>query len=231
MMLAELRQLLAAGPAAEQKLDYEHAVLIENVLGKASASSRQRSFRYLCELYGLDRRIATFRALHRLWALDVEAQPLIALSSALTRDPALRSTAEALLRTPAGATVTADDLAAAVADAHPDHYGESVAHKIGRNAASSWTQSGHIAGRNPRRRVRAQPRPASVAYALFVASLEGRQGELLFEAIPVRAQDAPLHILKELAREASRRGWLDFRSIGSVTEIGFTFLEVQEPAT
>ena len=31
-------------------------------------------------------------------------------------------------------------------------------------------------------------------------------------------------MLKELAREASRRGWLDFRSIGNVTEIGFSYL-------
>jgi hypothetical protein len=229
MMVQELRQLLRSCPARAATGDYRRAVLDANVLGKKSSASRQRSYRYLRELYALDPGVPMFRALRRLWDLDPDAQPLIALSSALARDPALRSTVEAVLRTPAGATVTADDLAAAVKDAYTDHYSDSVAHKIGRNAASTWTQSGHLAGRNPKRRARAHPRPASIAYALFVASLEGRQGELLFEAIPARAQDAALHTLKELAREASRRGWLDFRSIGSVTEIGFAFLEAQEP--
>ncbi|MCC6224161.1 MAG: DUF1819 family protein [Thermoleophilia bacterium] len=224
MMLAELRALLASRPEGSTRDEYQRAVVEDNVLGKTSTSSRQRSFRYLRELYALDADEPPFRALRRLWNHDTDAQPLIALASALARDPALRGTATAVLRTPVDTHVTADDLAAAVTDAYPGSYSDSVAHKIGRNAASTWTQSGHLAGRARKTRTRAQARPASVAYALFLASLEGREGDLLFEALPVQAQDAPKHVLKELAREASRRGWLDFRSIGTVTEIGFTYL-------
>jgi hypothetical protein len=221
MMLAELRALLASRPADSTRDHYQHAVLDDNVLGKASISARQRSYRYLRELYGLDVRAPGFRALRTLWAYDTEAQPLIALASALSRDPALRGTATTVLRAPVGTTVTADDLAEAVVDAYPGSYSDAVAHKIGRNAASTWTQSGHLVGRTNKTRSRANPRPASVAYALFLASLEGREGDLLFEALPVEAQDAPKHALNELAREASRRGWIDFRSIGNVTEVGF----------
>jgi hypothetical protein len=224
MMLVELRELLASTPDGATKDDYRRAVIDDNVLGKKSNSSRQRSFRYLGELYGLDPVEASFRALRGLWNHDADAQPLIAFASALTRDPALRGTATAVLRAPVGTQVTADDLAAAVADAYPNSYSDSIAHKIGRNAASTWTQSGHLAGRTKKIRTKANPRPASVAYALFLASLEGREGDLLFETLPVQAQDAPKHVLKELAREASRRGWLDFRSIGRVTEIGFSYL-------
>jgi hypothetical protein len=224
MMLAELRQLLASLSNGATRDDYQRAVVEDNVLGKASASSRQRSFRYLRELYGLDAAEPSFRALRTLWSHDPDARPLIALASALTRDPALRGTAAAVLRAPVGMQITADDLAAAVSEAYPTSYSDAIAHKIGRNAASTWTQSGHLSGRAKKIRARANPRPASVAYALFLASLEGREGDLLFVALPVQAQDAPKHVLKELAREASRRGWLDFRSIGSVTEIGFTYL-------
>jgi hypothetical protein len=228
MMLAELRQLFASSPDDATKDDYHRAIVEDNVLGKTSTSSRQRSFRYLRELYGLDSDESAFRALRRLWEHDVDAQPLIAISSALNRDPALRGTAPALLRAPVGSTVTADALAAAVVDAYPSSYSDAIAHKIGRNAASTWTQSGHLTGRTKKVRRRAKARPASVSYALFLASLDGREGDLLFESLPAEAQDAPSYSLKELAREASRRGWLDYRSIGDVTEISFGYLSAPE---
>jgi hypothetical protein len=43
----------------------------------------------------------------------------------------------------------------------------------------------------------------------------------LFGALPVLAQDASGHALRELARDASRRGWIDLRSIGSVVELNY----------
>ena len=175
-------------------------------------------------MYALDPNAPSFQALRRLWEHDPEAQPLIALASALSRDSALAGTATAILGTRIGDMVTADELAGAVNETYPGAYSEAVANKIGRNAASTWTQAGHLAGRVTKTRVRVNPRPASVAYALFLASLEGREGELLFDALPVRAQDAPPHALREVARDAARRGWLDFRSIGGVTEVGFDYL-------
>jgi hypothetical protein len=228
MMLADLRALLASTPEEATRDQYRHAVLENNVLGKGSTSARQRSFRYLRELYLLDLDEPSFLALRKVWAHDIEAQPLIALSSALSRDPALRGTATRVLRTPVGSPVTADELAAAVSETYPNSYGDAIAHKIGRNAASTWTQSGHLSGRTKKVRRRANARPASVSYALFLASLEGREGDLLFESLPVQAQDAPSYSLKELAREASRRGWLDYRSIGDVTEVSFGYLSAPE---
>lgn len=224
MMLVELRQLLAAGSSR----DFKSSIVEDNVLGKASVSGRQRTFRYLRELYALDLAIPSFRALTRLWEHDEAAQPLIALASALARDPALRGTAQGVISTSVGMSVTATQLAEAIQATYPDSYSDSVAHKIGRNAASTWTQSGHLAGRMNKVRTRANPRPASIAYALFLASLEGHQGDFLFESLIVQAQDAPNYVLKALAREASRRGWLDYRSIGSVTEIGFPYLAGSE---
>jgi hypothetical protein len=231
MMLAELRALLASRPEGSTRDDYRHAVLEDNVLGKGSTSSRQRSFRYLRELYGLDLGEVRFRALRKLWEHDIEAQPLVAVSSALVRDPALRGTARYVLRTHVGATVTADDLAAAVTERYQSSYSSSIAHKIGRNAAATWTQSGHLGGRTKKIRLRANPRPASVAYALFLASLDGREGDLLFESLVVQMEDAPTYALKELAREASRRGWLEYRSLGKVTEIGFGYLSADVAST
>jgi hypothetical protein len=225
MMLRELGDLLAATPPTADRDDLRSAVLDDNVLGKRSEAGRTRSFRYLRELYTLDLAEPSFRALRRLWPHDEEARPLIALSSALVQDAALRGTADTVIRAELGSPVTADQLAQAVQETYPASYSDSVAHKIGRNAASTWTQTGHLAGRTHKARRRANPRPASVAYALYLASLEGLAGDLLFEALPVRAQDAPAHVLRNLAREASRRGWLEYRSVGNVTEIGFSYLD------
>ena len=225
MMLGELQDLLAATSLRAGREELRAAVLEENVLGKRSEAGRARSFRYLRELYALDPAAPSFRALRRLWGHDEEAQPLIALASALTHDPALRGSADTVIRASEGTRVTAEQLAHAVQETYPASYSDSVAQKIGRNVASTWTQSGHLRGRARKVRGRAKPRPASVAYALYLASLEGSQGDLLFEGLPVVAQDAPKHALHELARDASRRGWIDFRSIGSVTEVRFPYLE------
>jgi hypothetical protein len=230
MMLRELRDLLASTPATASAADLRDAILVENVLAKGSEAGRSRSLRYLRELYALDPAVPSFLALRRLWGHDPDAQPLMALACAIVRDAALRGTASLVLRTPIGTVITAVDLAQAVLDEYPDSYSGSVAHKIGRNAASTWTQAGHLAGRTEKTRQRAHPRPASVAYALYLSSLEGREGGRLFEALPVLVQDASTYALKELAREASRRGWLDYRSIGSVTEVGFSYFDASEVA-
>lgn len=221
MMLSELRALLGQTPLDATPQGYREAVIDENVLAKGSDSARQRSYRYLRELYGLDTGVPSFHVLRTLWLVDELAQPLLALSSALARDASLRATTPAVLNAPEGSRVTAAELATALVDAHPGSYGEAVANKVGRNAASTWTQSGHLRGRVNKVRVRATPRPASVAYALFLASLEGYEGELLFTSLLVEAQDAPSHTLRELARDASRLGWIDFRSVGGVTEVRF----------
>ena len=196
-MLTELGQLLASRPAPASLGDFQTAVLDENVLGKASESGRQRSFRYLRELYALDPDVPLFRGLQHLWRLDEGAQPLLALSSALQRDPSLCGTAAAILEAAPDSSVSADMLADAVKEAYPGSYSVAVAHKIGRNAASTWTQSGHLAGRSNKIRVKAASTPHSVAYALYCAHLSGLGGEPLFDAIEVRAQDAPPHLLRK----------------------------------
>src|SRR5947208_969441 len=107
MMLSELRHLLAATPHTAGRDDLRSAVIDDNVLGKRSEAGRARSFRYLRELYTLDVAAPWFRALRRLWPHDEEAQPLIALSSALVQDAALRGTADTVIRAAPGSLITA----------------------------------------------------------------------------------------------------------------------------
>ena len=97
MMLRELTELLAVMPRGATQEDYGSAIVDENILGKDTSSNRRYTRQRLSELYGLDPSLPMFRVLLRLWNLDEDGRPLLALLCALARDPLLRATAVAVL--------------------------------------------------------------------------------------------------------------------------------------
>ena len=131
MMLADLRLLLAACPQSSSLEEYRSAIVDENVLLKKTVATRKASFKWMRELYALDRKILLFRALRDLWDDDIQAQPLLALLCAIARDPLLRSTAESILATPVGETVTPPCLLEAVNASFPDRYNPKTLNSIG----------------------------------------------------------------------------------------------------
>jgi hypothetical protein len=224
LMLSELRLLLSSCPPPARYDEYQAAVLDDNVILKDTATTRHRTLRGLRELYALDPDIILFRALRDLWDADVGAQPLIALLCACARDPLLRATAETILSTRMGEPITSQSLAEAVDTHLLGRYNPQTLAKIGRNAASSWQQSGHAARRLAKMRAHADARPTATAYALLLGYLCGERGERLFDTIWARLLDAPLHSLHDQAFLASQQGWLEYRQAGMVTEIGFGHL-------
>jgi hypothetical protein len=224
MMLAELRLLLAACPQSASLEEYRSAIVDENVLLKDTVATRKVSFRWLQELYALDRRLSIFRPLRDLWDEDIQAQPMLALLSSAARDPILRETAEMMLAIPVGETVTPTMIAETVNAKFPNRYKLNTLASIGRNAISSWQQAGLLHGKLHKVRVKAESRPASVAYALLLGYLSGARGEALFHTLWCRLLDSPAHVLHEQAFAASQRGWIEYRHMGDVTEIGFRYL-------
>jgi len=224
MMLAELRLLLAACPQSTSFEEYRSAVVDENVLLKKTVPARKVSFRWLRELYALDRKILLFRALRDLWDEDAQAQPLLALLSSVARDPLFRSSTERILAIPIGETVTYEMMMDAVNVSFPDRYTPKTLKSTGQNIISSWQQAGLLSGKLHKVRVMAQCRPASVAYALLLGYLSSARGEALFRALWCRLLDAPAHVLHEQALAASQRGWIEYRHMGDVTEVGFRHL-------
>ena len=91
MMLTELRLLLSACQPSAILEEYRSAIIDENTLLKKTVSTRKASFRWLQELYALNRKILIFRSLRDLWDEDIGAQPLLALLSAIARDVLLRA--------------------------------------------------------------------------------------------------------------------------------------------
>lgn len=224
MMLEELQLLLAACPPSADEEAYRTAVVDENVLLKRTQSTRAKSFRHLHELYALSPEVLIFDVLRDLWDEIPEARPMLALLCALARDPSLRSTADTVLPLPPGTAVTSQMLTDAATQAYPGLSKATTLAKIGRNAGSTWTQSGHLAGRTDKRRVQAESHATSVTYALLLGHLCGMRGERLFHTMWAQALDHPVAILQEQAALASKQGWLEYRHTGAVTEITFKHL-------
>lgn len=224
IMLDELRLLLGAVPASGSTRSYGSAILEENALLKRTDSTRAESFRRLRELYGLSRHLVLFRALRDLWEHEPAAQPMVALLCAIARDPMLRATVPTILMAQVGDAVTPQMISDSVNKQYPGRLNNTTLANIGRHAASSWTQSGHLYGRTHKIRVAAQSYPASVTYALFLGFLCGNRGEALFHADWTHLLDTPLDTLHDQAFLASQQGWLEYRHAGSVTEIGFSYL-------
>jgi hypothetical protein len=224
IMVKDLARLLSACSLEASQAEYANAVLVENVLAKQSYTTRHRTLRYLRELYGLDAGSITFRALRDLWGADPESLPLLAMQSALTRDQVLRATSRPIFSAQVGAAVDSRMLADAVSATYPGTYRDSVLAKIGRNTASSWTQSGHLTGRSRKIRSRAQSSPATVAYGLMLGYLADARGEGLVATVWGQTLDSPIHEIYEKAAVANKRGWMEFRRAGDVIDVGFRWL-------
>lgn len=225
IMLAELRALLSATSRTASAEEYRHAVVAANELGKATVTTREKTYRYLRELYALDPARPVFAAMRELWPLEHGAQPLLAMLCALSRDRALRATAEQVAALSPGDHSGSAMLSTAIEDAMPGRYNAEVRARMGRNVAASWTQAGHLEGSSTKTRVRPKATYPAVAYALYLGHLEGVAGQGLYQTLWARVLDMPLSRLEALTETAARTGWIDLRKAGGMTEITFRHLD------
>ena len=230
-MLEEITALMAAVPGTAGAERYRLAAIEDNVIRKATRTTREKTYRHLRELYGLSAQIPLFAIYRELLQFDRASTPLLCLLVAWARDPLLRGTTKAVLNTPEGAAVAKDRIEQALTDAFPGRYSPLNIAKIARNAASTWTQSGHLAGKYRKVRQRVQPRPASVALALLLGHVLGLHGDELFRSDWCKILDLSPSEAASLAFQAHRENLLDMRKVGSVVEIGFPrFQRFLEPA-
>ncbi len=225
MMLAELSDLLAAVPAEADRAAYAAAIVTDNALGKPTTATRRLTNQRMGELYGLDAALPLFRVLRRLWSTDEPGRPLLALLCALARDPLLRSTAPVVLELPVGIELTRGTLLHAVREAVGSRLNESILDKTARNAASTWSQAGHLEGRVRKLRRLVSPTPGSTALALWMGSLEGLAGQQLLRCRWVRVLDRSGTALIDSVLQAKQLGLIHARIGGGVTEIDAGMLD------
>lgn len=224
IMLDELKALFSNCRPDATRDDYLSAIIGDNYLGKRTASTRKLSSQRLSELYALDPEVPLFRVMRRCWYADRDGQPILALLLALARDPLLRASAPPVIRMRPGEELARQQVTEALYRAFSSRLSESTINKVVRNAASSWTQSGHLKGRGRKVRQRVTPTVLNAAFALLLGYLTGARGANLFESLWVQVLDAQAGELMHLAVDARRLGLLDMSQSGGMIDISFSRL-------
>jgi len=230
MMLEDLSALLSylEDPNVLQ-LEYRQAICQENCLGKRSGKTRLLTYRHLIDLYALDPACTIFRALRFFWSRDREGQPLLALLCAYSRDSILRLTRPVILSIPQGQILSRPALEEFIDTQVPDRFSKTTLKSTAQNINATWTKSGHLNGRSRKVRSKATATPGSVAFALLLGYLIGVRGEALFQTEYANLLDCSAEIAADMAQDASRRGWIVFKRVGTVIEVLFpNFITGQE---
>jgi hypothetical protein len=221
MMFDDLQVLFSRVGLEAKRTDYAQAVLTDNLLAKPTKKSRELALRHLTALYGLDAQLPLFRALRRLWPVDVAAQPVLALTAALARDPLLRGTQTFILAKQPGVLVTREDLEQCLAADHQDRFSPASLKSFAQNVNGSWTAAGFLKGHSRKTRSIPMVTPVNVAFCLFLGHLEGVSGQRLFTSPWMNLLPGSPGELEALANSAFHRGLLVFLNAGGVKEVRF----------
>jgi hypothetical protein len=197
------------------------AIIDQNCLGKKTVSTRKLTCQRLSELYGLDPSITIFRILRHLWQFDETGRPLLALLAALARDPLLRVTLPPILQMSTDEELMRQKIKEALRQSIENRLNNGTLDTVVRNTSSSWTQSGHLAGRVRKYRQKVNPTPVVTAYALILGYILGARGSGLFNTLWAKVLDKSAEELVFLATDAKRLGFLDLSQAGGVLEVSF----------
>jgi hypothetical protein len=220
IMLEELSTVFDSVPPDAATGLYAHSVIEDNCLGKQTFSTRKLSLQRLRELYALDPAVPLFRILRKLWKVEEgRSQSLLAMLACLARDPLLLATANSIIQMPEGTEFQRNPMREALTELTDNRLNESTLNKVVRNAASSWSQSGHLEGRTFKVRRAVQATPASLAFALYLAHAAGLGAEESMSSGWVKVLDCSASRALELAASAKRLGLIDLRSAGDVIDL------------
>lgn len=224
IMLNELQAVLDHCPPDTLRTDYSEEIVDHNILGKRTLSTRRLTNQRLGELYGLDSSIPIFRVMRYFWEVDEKGRPLLAMLTALARDPLLRATTTLVLSLVEGQELVKSTMLESLREYVGDRLNDNILDKVARNVSSSWTQSGHLEGRVRKKRHLVTPTPYVTTYALVLAYLIGARGQDLFNNPCVRVLDRSYDELVYLAMDAKRIGIIDMKKSGGLIHVSFDSL-------
>lgn len=219
MMLEELGLAFDRVPQNARQGEYELAIVEQNILGKPTRTTRQRTVRRLTELYALDPACCVFRWLRIYWNVDPVGRPMLAFLTAVARDPLLREMTPFVLGVPIGEVVGPHEIGSRLGETYPGRFQATTKQSTAQNLASSWTQAGYLQGKV--RKIRTRPRitPVVLTYAVTLGHLCGLRGKMLLQSRWVHLLDRKQAELNDLAFEASSQGWINYKAAGDVVEI------------
>lgn len=223
MMYKDL-ELLLSSESTTTDLDFFAKVTNDNVLAKTTASARRDAYQHLRELYGLSDEVPIFRLLFKFWKANPMGRRLLALMCALARDPILRASQLNILETEIGNVLDRSALEETIMSAFPGRFNTTTLASVGRNIASSWTQSGHLVGSTRKTRTKPQTTPENTTFALLLSFITGSRGLSLLRSPWTQLLDIDRHELVGRMEDAARLGLVNIRQSASILEVRFDSL-------
>ena len=221
MMLEELSLVLNGVDVKDSAARYRSAIIDDNILGKPTRTTRQRTAQRLTELYALDPDCTLFRLLRHVWPADSASPPMLGFLLASARDPLLRDATPFVVGIKSGDFVTSGAIGEHLSHQYPKRFRPTTLRSTAQNLASSWTQAGFLHGKVKKSRVTPNVTPVVISYAVLLGYLCGLRGKLLLDSPWTRLLGrSPAEIL-DLTHEASKQGWLRYKGAGAVVEIAF----------
>ena len=196
-----------------------------NVIGKKSADGIKKTTNFLKLLYGFDNQSNQFKAFKYFWKIaENEEKSLIALLYAIGNDYLLEESIPVVADTKLGDKVLIEKVEQNIEANYPNKFSSKTLRSMAQNIASSWKQAGFITGKV--KNLRTQPKISSniVAFAFFLAFLDGDRGDFILESKWVKALFLSDAKIRELASQASLRDLLQYQYAGNVTSISFSNL-------
>jgi len=221
LMFAELAKVMDHAIQDDNYLDS----LSQNVINKRTKSGVKRTTSFLITLYSFDLNNPSFKALKYFWQIsDEKNKPILALLYAIGHDYLLAESISTVVDAKLGDRVTVEKLEEDLESRYPGRYSEITRRAIANRIASSWKQAGFITGRI--KNIRTQPDISFivVAFAFFMAYLDGLRGDFILTSKWVKALSLSDSIVRELAIEAAKRDFMQYQFAGSVTAISFNNL-------
>lgn len=231
-MLDEFMALLSALPVSADAQCYRRAILDDNVLHKATASNREKTFKLLRRLYALDSGVCLFREMRRLLRYAVDDSKLLIGLLGMAREPILRKCLAMVLKTPIGESLGRAQFEAWMREHAPGQYSESMYVSFSHNLYAAFYQLGYLGESvgTARSRIRPKAGIASASYAAFLDWLQGLSGISLLQGNYSQALDLGTDEHIALLTAAGRQGLLKAAYSGGVLDLGFPgFLKSDEP--
>ena len=152
MMLDEIAALSKNLPVDTALEDYKKVILEDNVLGKPTYSSRQKSLRHLVQLYSLNPSFALFRIFRTLTETDISSLPLLAVICSFCRDPQLRTSFTLIESLREGEVFPREKMESCLEEAYPNRYSVIMKQSLAQHVNATWTAAGHLKGKAIKKR-------------------------------------------------------------------------------
>ena len=228
MMFHEMLALVRTLPPTVTKGDFSKAIVEENILAKPTLSSRKKSLRHLVELYGMDPSKALFRVLWQFGHADMDSLSLLCLVCAYARDPQLRHSFDVIRSLRHSEVLDRISMEQSLELGFPSRFSPAMKKSMAQNVNTTWTYSGHLAGKAKKIKQNVEPRPLSAAYSMLVGYLTGLRGERLLDSTYASLVTSNRSQLLTALSLASAQGLLSIKNAAGIVEFDFSHLLTSE---